>query len=80
MNFVPLADVAKIDRIPATADECITLPYVGLDDIAKEAGRFSDDFRRKPEAMLATKFRFTPKHVLYGKLRPYLQQGCSSRF
>nr|WP_255603218.1 restriction endonuclease subunit S [Oscillochloris sp. ZM17-4] len=24
--------------------------------------------------MLATKFRFTPKHVLYGKLRPYLNK------
>jgi type I restriction enzyme S subunit len=45
-----------------------------LEHIEKDTGNFSVDFRRKPETLLATKFRFTPRHVLYGKLRPYLNK------
>ncbi len=30
--------------------------------------------------MLATKFRFTPKHILYGKLRPYLNKVALPNF
>jgi type I restriction enzyme S subunit len=69
-----LHTVAKIDRTVASGDECQILPYVGLEHIEKEMGRFARDFERKPETLLATKFRFTPKHVLYGKLRPYLNK------
>lgn len=63
-----------IDRTPASEAECRTLPYVGLEHIEKDAGHFTADFRRQPEALLATKFRFTPRHVLYGKLRPNLNK------
>jgi hypothetical protein len=33
MDFVELAEVAKIDRTVATEKECATLPYVGLEHI-----------------------------------------------
>jgi type I restriction enzyme S subunit len=69
-----LSQVAKIDRVPANDEERRRLPYVGLDDIAPEIGRFSEDFKKRPETMLAVKFRFTPQHILYGKLRPYLNK------
>ena len=63
-----------IDRATALEAECRTLPYVGLEHIEKGAGSFTADFRCQPETLLATKFRFTPLHVLYGKLRPYLNK------
>lgn len=75
-----LSQIAKIDRVPANDEERRRLPYVGLDDIAPEMGRFSEDFRKRPETMLATKFRFTPKHILYGKLRPYLNKVAIPSF
>lgn len=60
--------------------ECQTLPYVGLEHIEKGSGNFSTDFVRKPETLLATKFKFTPRHVLYGKLRPYLNKVALPHF
>ena len=74
MKTVALGKVVKIDRTVATDDDCLTLPYVGLEHVEKERGHFADDFVPMPLNMLATNFRFTPKHVLYGKLRPYLNK------
>jgi len=74
MRTVALGKVAKIDRSIATRDDCKVLPYIGLEHIEKETGRFIDYFVPKPQKMLATNFRFTRKHVLYGKLRPYLNK------
>lgn len=71
---VQLGEVATIDRAAASETECRTLAYVGLEHIEKGAGHFNTDFRRKPEALLAAKYRFTPSHILYGKLRPYLNK------
>jgi type I restriction enzyme S subunit len=71
---IQLGEVMTIDRTTATEAECQTLPYVGLEHIEKDAGNFADDFRRQSETLLATKFRFTRRHVLYGKLRPNLNK------
>lgn len=80
MKKVALSKVAEIDRTVATDDECLTLPYVGLEHVEKERGRFVEDFVPTPLNMLATNFRFTPKHVLYGKLRPYLNKVVLPNF
>ncbi len=74
MKSVALGKVVKMDRRNATDEECRDLPYVGLEHVEKEKGRFIDYFSPKPLKMLATNFRFTSKHVLYGKLRPYLNK------
>jgi type I restriction enzyme, S subunit len=74
MNLVPLGEVANIDRTTASLEECKLLPYVGLEHIEKESGHFAPEFKKQPETLLATKFKFTDKHVLYGKLRPYLKK------
>ncbi len=80
MKKVALSKVAKIDRTVATDDECLALPYVGLEHVEKESGRFAEGFTPKPLNMLATNFRFTPKHVLYGKLWPYLNKVVLPNF
>jgi type I restriction enzyme S subunit len=74
LERVPLASVATIDRRAATDGECRTLPYVGLEHIEKDRGEFSPAYRPRPEPRLALKYRFTSDHVLYGKLRPYLNK------
>jgi len=80
MKKVALNKVAKIDRTVATDDDCLTFPYVGLEHVEKESGRFAEGFVPTPLNMLATNFRFTPKHVLYGKLRPYLNKVVMPNF
>jgi len=80
MKFVALDKVAKIDRTVASEKECETLPYVGLEHIEKDTGRFAAEFEGKPESLRATKFKFTSRHVLYGKLRPYLNKVALPAF
>jgi type I restriction enzyme S subunit len=80
MKYVALNKIARIDRTVASDEECKTLPYVGLEHIEKDAGHFAAEFEHKPETLLATKFRFTPRHVLYGKLRPYLNKVALPSF
>lgn len=74
IDYIELGKVAKIDRSAASTKECADLPYIGLEHIEKDTGHFAAGYEPRPEALLATKFRFTPKHVLYGKLRPYLNK------
>lgn len=74
MKRVALNKVAKIDRNAASDEQCETLPYVGLEHIEKGTGHFSSEFSASPESLRATKYQFTDKHVLYSKLRPYLNK------
>ena len=80
MDFVALEEVARIERLPASKQDCDSLPYVGLEHIEKDSGRFSSDFKQCSEQLLATKFKFTSCHVLYGKLRPYLNKVALPNF
>lgn len=80
VRHVQLGDVLAVQRTSATDSECQSLPYVGLEHIQKDAGKFEEAFRCRPEALLAAKYRFTPNHVLYGKLRPNLNKVASPDF
>jgi type I restriction enzyme S subunit len=79
-ELVELGDVVKVDRTAATEEACLKLPFVGLEHIEKDTGAFVSGYRPVPESLLATKFRFTPQHVLYGKLRPNLNKVLIPRF
>jgi type I restriction enzyme, S subunit len=79
-EMVEFGDVVKVDRTTASDDACQTLPFVGLEHIEKDTGAFVPEYRPVPESLLATKFRFTPEHVLYGKLRPNLNKVVLPRF
>lgn len=77
---IPLGDLASIDR-NGVAPESISdgALYVGLEHIDGE-GQFVD-VRPVTAGMLAsTKFRFGPRHILYGKLRPYLRKTARPDF
>ncbi len=48
------------------------LPYVGLEQIEPNTGRFVGS--TQPLSVRSSTFRFSPEHVLYGRLRPYLNK------
>jgi type I restriction enzyme S subunit len=69
---VALQDVATIERdvVEATAIADGTL-YVGLENI-ESGGNFLNVREVDAGELASSKFSFTPRHLLYGKLRPYL--------
>lgn len=76
-KWVKLGEVCRQDRIiiEAGALEASRLPYLSLEHIESGTGQIL----KTPAALMAdegssTTFRFSPEHVLYGKLRPYLNK------
>ena len=74
-SLVSLGAVCTQDRTsirPGHADE---LAYLGLEGIESGTGQFVDgELSKTPEEPQANSFRFDERHVLYGKLRPYLNK------
>lgn len=69
---IKLGDVATIDRDGvAPSDIKDGTLYVGLEHI-ESGGRLLNKHSVSAGELASTKFRFTPGHLLYGKLRPYL--------
>jgi type I restriction enzyme S subunit len=64
-----LGDVCEYDK---TSNKRVDLPYVGLEDIQSNTGIFIGPF--EPRSMKSLTFYFNNEHVLYGRLRPYLNK------
>lgn len=57
------------------------LPYVGLEHIESETGKILKDPREiSADEGISTTFAFDHTHVLYGKLRPYLNKVATPNF
>jgi type I restriction enzyme S subunit len=54
------------------------LPYVGLEHIESHTARFIGSSEAQP--VKSSTFRFSAKHVLYGRLRPYLNKALAPDF
>ncbi|MDZ4698182.1 MAG: restriction endonuclease subunit S [Rhodothermales bacterium] len=54
------------------------LPYVGLEHIESHTARFIGSF--EPQPAQSSTFRFSEEHVLYGRLRPYLNKALAPDF
>jgi len=77
---VPLSKVADIER-DGISPEAIgdgTL-YLGLEHI-ESGGRIIEVKKVENGDLASTKFKFGPKHILYGKLRPYLAKIATPDF
>jgi type I restriction enzyme, S subunit len=68
-EIVRLGDVCSLDRVH---NKGATLPYVGLEDIVGGEGRFTGS--TEPKKVQSSTFKFSSQHILYGRLRPYLNQ------
>jgi type I restriction enzyme S subunit len=68
-----LGDICSASRTIAPTDK--RLRYLGLENIEPETGRILNWGRDdKTQAGISTTFSFNATHVLYGKLRPYLNK------
>jgi type I restriction enzyme, S subunit len=54
------------------------LPYVGLEHIESKTGRFIGS--TEPLGVKSSTFKFTAEHILYGRLRPYLNKVLAPDF
>ncbi|MFM5981471.1 MAG: restriction endonuclease subunit S [Sphaerospermopsis kisseleviana] len=79
-KIAKLNEVANIERMSIQPkqikDETI---YVGLEHIEK-GGRFIGLKTVKNGELASSKFQFTKRHILYGKLRPYLAKIACPEF
>lgn len=76
-----LGDVCIQDRVSVKAGERGDLRYIGLEGIEPETGSFIEgELSKTPDAPKANSFYFTSRHVLYGKLRPYLNKVATPEF
>lgn len=67
-----LAEIAEIERSAVSPENIQSgTTYVGLENITGDGGFVNVGTVANGE-LASTKFRFTPSHILYGKLRPYL--------
>jgi type I restriction enzyme, S subunit len=81
MTTVRLGDICQQARESVKPGERPDLRYIGLESIESGSGLFIDGILSKtPEIPLANSFRFGPEHVLYGKLRPYLNKVATPTF
>ena len=54
------------------------LPYVGLEHIESHTGQFIGS--TEPVDVKSSTFKFSPEHLLYGRLRPYLNKVMAPDF
>jgi len=70
-----LGNYCEQERITVRSGDGAELRYIGLETIESGTGVFlSGELSKTPEIPQANSFRFGPQHVLYGKLRPYLNK------
>ena len=76
-RLVALGDVCSMDRRSIAPDDPLAgeLPYVGVEHVESMTGTITslDEGSRVGDGKSNT-FRFDQRHVLYGKLRPYLNK------
>ena len=75
MSVVCLRDVCAQDRETIKPGDRPELRYIGLESIESNTAQFvKGELSKTPESPQANSFRFGMQHVLYGKLRPYLNK------
>ncbi len=70
-----LGEVCEYDKSP---NKSINLPYVGLENIESNTGKFIGSY--EIQQVKSSTFYFTKKHILYGRLRPYLNKVLLPNF
>lgn len=70
-----LGEVCSFDRMQGIHRG---LAYVGLEDIEPHTSRFLGS--TEPHSVRSSTFRFSDQHVLYGRLRPYLNKALAPDF
>lgn len=79
---VPLGELCEMDRRGIQPDDPLTadLPFVGVENVVGGTGILNFDTDSRIGGQRSTAFRFDRRHVLYGKLRPYLNKVAVPEF
>ena len=77
-----LGDLCTMDRRIAGADEVpvARMPFVGLENVGAGTGIVNLDAGSRVGDRKSTAFLFDERHVLYAKLRPYLNKVATPEF
>ena len=76
--LVPLSDLCSQHRAAANASD--DLPYIAMDQVESNTGAICLSAGSRSGSGVGTTFKFDAKHVLYGKLRPYLNKVATPNF
>ena len=79
---VPLGELCEMDRQGLRPDDPFTsgLPFVGVEHVESDSGAFNFNNGSRIGSQRSTTFRFDERHVLYAKLRPYLNKVATPGF
>ena len=79
---VPLADLCEMDRRNVRPGDPLAneLPFVGVENVTRDTGFLNFDANSRVGNGKSTAFRFDQRHVLYSKLRPYLNKVAMPDF
>ena len=77
-----LNELCHMDRQTVRADDPVAshLPFVGVENVGADTGILNFDTVSRIGSQKSTTFRFDERHVLYGKLRPYLNKVATPGF
>jgi len=72
---VKLSAIAEIEKRQLNPENIIDgTKYIGLEHIESNTGKITKTVVVSENELKSSKFKFSSKHVLYGKLRPYLNK------
>lgn len=80
--IVPLGELCEMDRQGLHPDDpnASGLPFVGVEHVESASGSFNFNSGSRVGSQRSTTFRFDERHVLYAKLRPYLNKVATPEF
>ena len=81
-RIVPLGELCEMDRRGLRPDDpaAAGLPLLGVENVGSGTGALNLDAGSRVGVGKSTSFRFDERHVLYAKLRPYLNKVATPEF
>ena len=81
-TFVPLGELCCVDRrhVHPSDPKASHLPFVGVEHVAAGSGIIDLDSDSRVGSQKSATLRFDERHILYGKLRPYLNKVATPAF
>ena len=79
-RWATIGDAVRLDTDSLTREPAASYMYVGLEHIESETGVLIREQKIADAGIQGQKCQFTNKHILYGKLRPYLNKVALPEF
>ena len=80
--IAPLGELCEMDRRGLRPEDPLAsrLPFVGVENVEGGTGILAFDTGSRVSEQKSTAYRFDERHVLYAKLRPYLNKVATPGF